>query len=84
LIRLFLFCVQAAAERAMEFHMAIFADPVYKGDWPASVKERVTNLPHFSTEQSAALKGTFDYFPLNFYTSQCVPDCLLREMMRRG
>ena len=31
-------------ECATDFMISIFADPIYKGDWPASVKER--SPPH--------------------------------------
>ncbi len=37
--------------RAADFQIGIFADPVYHGDWPASVKERAPpNLPTITPE----------------------------------
>ena len=30
-----------AAQRYIDFRLGIFADPLYKGDWPASVKARI-------------------------------------------
>ena len=47
----------AAANRAMEEEMGWFADPLYTGDYPRSMRDRLgTMLPHFTAEQSAMLK----------------------------
>ena len=43
---------QAAAERKVEFMAGIFGDPLYLGDWPASVKQRVPTLPAITTDQA--------------------------------
>lgn len=47
-----------------------YMDPVINGDYPLSmhtlVKER---LPKFTEEQSARLKGSFDFIGMNYYTS---------------
>lgn len=46
------------------------ADPVYFGDWPNWLKEVLGyRLPAFTQEDKALLKGSFDYFGLNFYDS---------------
>ena len=59
-----------AAQRALEFFLAWFADPVYFGDYPAVMKERLGDkLPSFTAEESAMLKGTSDFFGLNHYTT---------------
>lgn len=59
-----------AAERALEFFLAWFADPIYKGDYPAIMKEKLgARLPTFSTEEKAILKGSSDFFGLNHYTT---------------
>jgi beta-galactosidase len=59
-----------AAERALEFFLAWFADPIYKGDYPAVMKERLgERLPTFSEEEKQLIKGTSDFFGLNHYTT---------------
>jgi beta-galactosidase len=61
---------RAAAERAVEFFLGWFADPVYRGDYPASMRERLgERLPHFSPEDAALLRGSSDFFGLNHYTT---------------
>lgn len=66
---------QAAAERALEFFLAWFADPVYKGDYPASMKERLGNrLPAFTAEEQQLIRGSSDFFGLNHYTTMYAAD----------
>jgi beta-glucosidase len=61
---------RAAARRAMEFFLGWFADPVYKGDYPQVMKERVgKRLPAFTDEEKAMLKGSSDFFGLNTYST---------------
>ncbi|KAH9710304.1 Beta-glucosidase 12 [Citrus sinensis] len=59
-----------AAQRALDFMLGWYMDPVINGDYPLSmhtlVKER---LPKFTEEQSARLKGSFDFIGMNYYTS---------------
>ena len=60
----------AAALRALEFFLGWFADPIYFGDYPAVMRERLGDrLPKFSDEESAMLKGSSDFFGLNHYTT---------------
>lgn len=41
---------------------------MYFGDYPASMRAAMGNaLPKFTPEQSAMLKGSMDYFAVNFY-----------------
>ena len=42
--------VQAAANRKLEYMLGVFADPIYFGDYPASVKERISVLQPISPE----------------------------------
>ena len=61
---------RAAAERALEFFLGWFADPIYFGDYPASMRERVgKRLPKFTDEDKALIQGSADYFGLNHYTT---------------
>lgn len=60
----------AAAERALQFFLGWFADPVYKGDYPSVMKERLKEkLPEFSKAEQQLLKGSSDFFGLNHYTT---------------
>ncbi|KAI8476896.1 MAG: beta-glucosidase 1B [Monoraphidium minutum] len=59
---------KAAAQAWMEFNYGWMADPVYFGDYPASMKKAMgSKLPSFTPEQSAMLKDSMDYFGVNFY-----------------
>jgi len=61
---------KAAAQRAMEFFLGWFADPVWKGDYPRVMKEIAGNkLPAFTEEEKAMLKGSSDFFGLNTYST---------------
>ena len=43
-----------------------FADPIYFGDYPATMRARCgARLPAFTPEESALLKGSNDFFGLN-------------------
>ena len=66
--------MQEAAQRNLDFVLGIYADPIYLGDYPASVRHRIPDLPEFTAEQRASLKGSTDYFALNHYTSRFVSD----------
>jgi beta-glucosidase len=61
---------RAAAQRSLEFYLAWFTDPIYKGDYPAVMRERVgERLPHFTEEERNQLLGSSDFFGLNHYTT---------------
>lgn len=65
----------AAAERALEFFLAWFSDPIYKGDYPQSMKDRLgTRLPSFTEEEKTLVKGSSDFFGLNHYTTMNASD----------
>lgn len=59
-----------AAQRALEFYLGWFADPVYKGEYPACMRERIGHkLPEFSDEDRRLIQGSSDFFGLNHYTT---------------
>lgn len=59
-----------AAERAVEFFLGWFADPLYRGDYPACMRERVgTRLPAFTPADREMITGSQDFFGLNHYTT---------------
>ncbi|ROL48943.1 Lactase-phlorizin hydrolase [Anabarilius grahami] len=69
-----------AAERYVQFMLGWFAHPVFNGDYPEVMKNRIrerslaagrpqSRLPEFTPEEVARIKGTHDYFGFNHYTS---------------
>ncbi|MDH3252024.1 MAG: GH1 family beta-glucosidase, partial [Ignavibacteria bacterium] len=59
-----------AAQRALEFFLGWFADPLYKGKYPDVMRERVRErLPEFTAEDLDLIKGSADFFGLNHYTT---------------
>jgi len=65
----------AAAERHMEWQMAWYADPIFKGDYPQSMKDAIgSRLPVFTADEKKLLNGSWDYFGMNHYTSNYVID----------
>jgi beta-glucosidase len=64
-----------AAERALEFYVGWFTDPIYKGHYPESMVKGVGDrLPTFTAEEIALLKGSSDFFGLNHYTTMYAAD----------
>lgn len=48
-----------------------FTDPVVFGDYPKSMRENLGDrLPKFTAEQSALLKGSYDWIGFNHYSTQ--------------
>lgn len=64
--------LQAAAERCLEFMCARFTDPIYFGDYPKSIRDRIPSLPQFTPEQQAQLKGSADFFLINHYSTKYI------------
>lgn len=59
-----------AAERALLFFAGWFADPIWKGDYPEVMRQRIGHkLPSFTPEEKAMLMGSSDFFGLNHYTT---------------
>ncbi|KAH9323676.1 hypothetical protein KI387_018315, partial [Taxus chinensis] len=59
-----------AAQRALDFELGWFMDPIYKGDYPASMRKMVgSRLPKFSKKQSKLVKGSLDFVGINHYTT---------------
>lgn len=59
-----------AAQRAVEFFLGWFADPIYLGDYPESMKLNVAErMPLITEEDRALIKGSSDFFGLNHYTT---------------
>ncbi|KAH6699278.1 beta-glucosidase [Verticillium dahliae] len=60
-----------AAERAREFEIAWFADPLYKtGDYPASMRAQLGDrLPRFTEEESRLVLGSSEVYGMNSYSA---------------
>ncbi|XP_072541141.1 lactase/phlorizin hydrolase [Salminus brasiliensis] len=69
-----------AARRVVEFQIGWFAHPVFNGDYSAVMKNRIqerslaaglakSRLPKFTPEEVKRIKGTYDYFGFNHYTT---------------
>jgi beta-glucosidase len=61
---------KSAAQRSLEFFLGWFADPIYLGDYPESMKRNVGDrLPHFTEEDIRLIKGSNDFFGINHYST---------------
>ncbi|XP_039065693.1 beta-glucosidase 40-like [Hibiscus syriacus] len=59
-----------ATQRAQDFQLGWFLDPLIFGDYPSSMRSRVgTRLPTFTESESALLKGSLDFVGINHYTT---------------
>ncbi|KAH7239733.1 hypothetical protein FSOLCH5_014320 [Fusarium solani] len=59
-----------ASVRFREFNLQWFADPLYLGDYPTSMKKQLGDrLPTWSEDEMALVKGSNDFFGFDYYTS---------------
>ncbi|GFS09508.1 lactase-like protein [Elysia marginata] len=69
--------------RALTFRLGWFADPIFKGDYPETMKQLVTSkrisqgipnqtLPTFSVAEKAMIKGSVDFLGINHFKTQLV------------
>ncbi|MHB9139563.1 MAG: GH1 family beta-glucosidase [Victivallaceae bacterium] len=64
---------RGAAQRALEFFYGWFTDPVFYGDYPGVMRERLgKRLPVFTDEERMLLKGSTDFLGLNHYSTAFV------------
>ncbi|ETI46043.1 hypothetical protein F443_09540 [Phytophthora nicotianae P1569] len=65
-----------AASRKMEFDVGWFLSPIVSGDYPSVMREVVGDrLPRFTPEDTELLKGSYDLFMLNHYSTRAATDC---------
>ena len=63
----------AAAERANEFWLGWWLQPVLTGDYPKVMRETLgERLPRFSAEEAKLLAGSIDVLTLNHYSTHLV------------
>ena len=61
----------AASQRGLEFECGWFNDPIFFGDYPASMRARLgARLPSFTSEEKTMLIGSSDHIALNHYSSR--------------
>ena len=64
---------RTAAQRALEFFYGWFTDPIFHGDYPKVMRERLgKRLPDFTDEERALVKGSTDFLGLNHYSTAFV------------
>ncbi len=62
-----------ACQRKTEFSIGWFADPVFLGDYPASMRAQLlSRLPTFTDEERALVKGSSDYYGINHFTANYI------------
>ncbi|XP_042398068.1 beta-glucosidase 4-like [Zingiber officinale] len=62
-----------AAERWLDFQLGWYLDPIYHGEYPLSMRERVGDqLPKFSEADKELLRNSTDFIGLNHYTTKFV------------
>jgi len=61
---------QEATQRAIDFRIGWFLDPLTSGEYPDSMRSLVgARLPRFSSEEAKDLKGSFDFLGYNYYST---------------
>jgi len=69
-----------AAQRALEFFLGWFADPIFLGDYPEIMKKNIGDrLPKFTDEDIKLIKGSSDYFGLNHYSTSLAQNADLNK-----
>mmetsp|Transcript_11599 Transcript_11599/g.35863 ORF Transcript_11599/g.35863 Transcript_11599/m.35863 type:complete len:573 (+) Transcript_11599:23-1741(+) len=63
----------AAQGRALDWQLGWFAEPIYRGQYPSSMRMRCRErLPTFTEAEQKLVKGSADFFGLNHYSSDYV------------
>ncbi|KAF8401469.1 hypothetical protein HHK36_012408 [Tetracentron sinense] len=64
-----------ATQRAYDFYVGWFFDPLVFGDYPDTMKKNVgSRIPSFTPHQSEQVKGSFDFFGVNHYGTSYIKD----------
>ncbi|GJM87712.1 hypothetical protein PR202_ga03695 [Eleusine coracana subsp. coracana] len=60
-----------ARDRSIDHNLGWFLEPLYRGDYPFSMRSLIRDrLPNFTPEEKAKLQGSYDMLGLNYYTSR--------------
>ncbi|KAK8913685.1 Beta-glucosidase 4 [Platanthera zijinensis] len=64
---------KVAANRRLDFQLGWFLDPIFYGDYPAVMRERLRDhLPEFTQRDRDLLRNAVDFIGLNHYTSRLI------------
>ncbi|PWZ08701.1 Beta-glucosidase 4 [Zea mays] len=64
---------QIAAQRRIDFQLGWYLDPIYFGDYPESMRQRLgSDLPTFSEKDKEFIRNKIDFIGLNHYTSRLI------------
>ncbi|XP_031381639.1 beta-glucosidase 42 [Punica granatum] len=64
---------KVAAARRLDFQLGWYLHPIYYGDYPEVMRERLGDqLPKFSDEEIEMLRNSVDFVGLNHYTSRFI------------
>lgn len=64
---------QAAASRRLDFQLGWYLHPLYYGDYPQTMRERLGDrLPIFTDEDKVFLQTPMDFVGINHYTSRFI------------
>mmetsp|Transcript_81382 Transcript_81382/g.141236 ORF Transcript_81382/g.141236 Transcript_81382/m.141236 type:complete len:960 (-) Transcript_81382:35-2914(-) len=62
-----------AQGRSLDWQLGWFADPIWHGDYPRTMRRRLgSRLPSFTAEEKKLIKNTSDFFGLNHYSTKYV------------
>lgn len=62
-----------AADRKIEFAISWFADPIYFGKYPDSMRAQLGDrLPEWTDDEIALVKGSNDFYGMNHYTANYI------------
>ncbi|XP_071921905.1 beta-glucosidase 42-like [Coffea arabica] len=66
--------LRAAAKR-IDFQLGWYLDPIFYGDYPETMRERLgEKLPEFSQKDEELLRNSLDFVGLNHYTTRFIVD----------
>ncbi|XP_022718439.1 beta-glucosidase 42-like isoform X2 [Durio zibethinus] len=63
---------KSAAARRLDFQLGWYLCPLYYGDYPAVMREKLDQLPKFSQEEKELLMNSLDFLGVNHYTSRFI------------
>ena len=62
-----------ACDRKIEFSISWFADPIYFGKYPESMRKQLGDrLPEFTPEEVELIQGSNDFYGMNHYTANYI------------
>ncbi|KAI8555998.1 hypothetical protein RHMOL_Rhmol05G0218600 [Rhododendron molle] len=62
-----------AAARRLDFQLGWYLDPIFYGDYPETMRERLGDrLPKFSEKNKELLRNSVDFLGLNHYTTRFI------------